>query len=154
MSPIFWVLAWIFLFHWIGDFVAQSDEMAINKSKSVWWLTKHVTAYSLAMIPVVLIDEHMWRQSHHMHHSIWYFPSSVIDWVFNMQYMHPFQYSLMFVGVWFVAVFVTHWITDFFTSKVSAWLYPKSRHYFFVWIGLDQLIHAWTLLALYWYIIW
>jgi hypothetical protein len=35
-------LIWI---HWFADFFCQTDKMAINKSKSIYWLTIHVFVY-------------------------------------------------------------------------------------------------------------
>ena len=40
-------LIFIILLHWLADFVLQTDQMAQNKSKSLYWLTLHVFAYSL-----------------------------------------------------------------------------------------------------------
>ncbi len=40
-----------------------------------------------------------------------------------------------------------HLITDFFTSKLTTYLWVKEkRHWFFVVIGLDQFIHTATLI--------
>jgi len=33
--------------HWVADFLLQTKNMAINKSKEVGWLTFHVAVYSL-----------------------------------------------------------------------------------------------------------
>lgn len=36
--------------HWFGDFVCQTDQMALGKSKSNWWLSAHVGVYSLMLL--------------------------------------------------------------------------------------------------------
>lgn len=40
----------VFWLHFVGDFIMQTDKMAINKSKSNRWLTIHVVAYSLPFL--------------------------------------------------------------------------------------------------------
>lgn len=90
--------------HWFGDFVCQSDKMAINKSKSNFWLSMHVLVYTAV---------------------------------------------LMFLG-WKIALIngIAHWIIDYFTSRLNAWLWAKEeRHWFFVSVGFDQFLHV----ALLWY---
>ena len=91
--------------HFIGDFLLQSDWMAINKSKRIEALLLHVAVYSLCFV-----------------------------WL-----------GLAFVA----ATIVTHFAVDFVTSRVNAKLWAANqRHWFFVCIGFDQLLHyttlAWT----------
>jgi hypothetical protein len=39
-------------------------------------------------------------------------------------------------------IFGTHWVTDFVTSRITSKLWGASAfHYFFVTVGLDQLLH-------------
>lgn len=103
----------LLLAHFVGDFILQSDWMALNKSKHWDVLTIHAGVYSLCFIP----------------------------W-----------------GPYFVALtFLLHWGVDFCTSRVTSKLWfmeeipmlaglwklkPRNtRHWFFVAIGADQLIH-------------
>lgn len=46
-----YVVLSLLLTHFIGDFVLQTDKMAVNKSTSFKWLTIHVLTY---MIPLSL----------------------------------------------------------------------------------------------------
>lgn len=131
----------LLIFHWIADFLAQTDEMAIQKSKSLKWLTLHVLTYTGIM-------------------GLW---ALIVLW-------SPWM-ALLFMA----ATFLTHWLTDFATSKISRELFPwkqlpgrtlftrpvyldyegmnfRSRHWFFVMIGLDQLIHYFTLGLTYSYL--
>lgn len=116
----------IFLFHWVADFICQTHEMSLKKSKSVLWLTYHVSVYTSV---------------------------TTIAWLLAFGLGSDVQILATFTPVLFVT-FATHWITDFFTSKWTSRLWKEQKvHQFFVVIGLDQLIHATTLLITYNYFI-
>jgi len=51
-------------------------------------------------------------------------------------------------------LFTTHWLTDFFTSKLTSYFWKKRKvKAFFMVIGFDQLIHIITLLLIFKYLI-
>jgi len=117
--------------HFVADFLFQSDWMAVNKSKNWLALTWHAAVYSACFA--------------------------------------------FFGPLFVVATFASHFVTDAVTSRITSrlWFFrredgiwiqapytmPKHgreiinpwspidgvRHWFFVVIGLDQMIHAWTL---------
>jgi len=121
------MLAMIFLFafHWVSDFLCQTHEMSLKKSKSILWLSYHVVVYS-AMTTL------LW--------SIF----------FGNMMVNPLTTISLIFGI----TFITHWITDYFTSKWTSRLWEEKQvHNFFVVIGLDQLIHATTLLITFNYLI-
>lgn len=66
---------------------------------------------------------------------------------------HVVIYSLPFLllnPIFGVITFITHWITDFITSKVSSSFYKKGNNKgFWAIIGFDQFIHTITLLFTY-----
>jgi len=49
------VIAGLLAAHWVGDFLLQSDYMALNKSKDNIALANHCTAYSLVMAAITTI---------------------------------------------------------------------------------------------------
>ncbi len=59
----------------------------------------------------------------------------------------PWETALIFAGV----NGVLHWMTDFFTSKLTT-AYKDDRRNFFLIIGLDQFIHAATLILTFDYL--
>jgi hypothetical protein len=119
--------------HFVGDFLLQSDWMALNKSKNFQALSAHVLIYSLIMM--------LWAIGH-----------------LNTEYVSNG------VVLFALATFITHLLTDAVTSRITSklwflqmeqrelldgWFYgkvkPGYRHWFFVMIGFDQVIHYVTL---------
>lgn len=104
--------------HWVADFLFQTETMALNKSKSIRWLTVHVLTYTIVLFGFSLL---------------------LLD----------VQTALLFAGI----NGALHWITDFFTSKLTT-AYYNNRRVFFLIIGLDQFMHtailimAWEYLTL------
>lgn len=109
--------------HFIGDFVFQRDVWAKNKSKSNVALTKHLLAYTA---------------------TIYFFSLFLFVPLYN-------SYAMAF---WFsVTNGLFHWVTDYFTSRMTSALWKAGKvHDFFVVIGCDQMIHMFTALWLLRYI--
>lgn len=67
--------------------------------------------------------------------------------------LHVAVYTVPFFWFgWYFAIAngIAHFITDYFTSKVTSHLWQKEeKHWFFVTIGFDQAIHISTLLITY-----
>jgi hypothetical protein len=104
-------ILFIAFMHWLSDFPLQTDQMALNKSTSNYWLGLHVLYYSFGMCFVGLL---VWFLSDKVHYGIM--------WVIMNAMLH----------------FITDYHTSRWTSKL--WQAGK-RHDFFVVIGLDQFIH-------------
>ena len=124
--------------HTLADFRLQSNWMAINKSKRLDALLLHVAIYTTTFIVFLALS----------------------GWTFDA------------IG-WFACItFYTHLLTDYVTSRLSRRVYPlipltektneghtlyvdhegtngRSRNRFFNIIGVDQLIHFFTLALTY-----
>jgi hypothetical protein len=127
----------IVLNHFFADFLCQTDKMAVNKSKSIKWLTIHACTYIIAMCPMGLCLDHS-------------------------TYGHFIGWGWGVGSSWLAMNLILHWITDFFTSKLTSYLYLRGesdptgtfmggsfRHWFFSVIGADQVIHAGCLFFTY-----
>ena len=112
----------LLLTHWVADFVLQNNWMALNKSKDSFALTIHCGIYTLIMSFVFILINAI---------------------VFEV----PFGFFVVGQLTW--ALFFSHFLTDYFTSRLNAYLWrTEQRHWFFVSIGFDQLIHFGVLLCL------
>lgn len=143
----------LLVLHFVGDFLFQSDWMATNKSRSWKALGLHILAYSLPFVgfgAYILWD--VWSII-----SMWPEEAGDLLWMVAKLY-----------GAWFLFNMVLHFVTDAITSRITSalWFFKPvakvdpydiqlyiaeggSRHWFFVMIGFDQLIHFVTL-ALTW----
>lgn len=136
---IYTVLLILFI-HWVADFVLQTEKQAINKSKSIKYLTYHVLTYTAFWFVCVYI--------YALHFYVIYTNGS-----FVMQHK-----GRLFIIIFTALTFISHWITDYLTSKLNTILLPKREqhntqpeyfryigntnfHNFFVSIGFDQILH-------------
>lgn len=102
--------------HYISDFICQSDEMAVNKSKSVYWLSLHTLSYTVGLFI-----------------SLW------LLFFISLGGVVP---SLLFLLKYCLLNGVLHGMVDFRTSKWTSYLWKKEmRHEFFSVVGLDQALH-------------
>lgn len=117
-------LIFFLLIHWVADFCYQSDEQAKNKSKSNFYLLSHTVTYSA----IIFIFIALWSIA-----------------------MSPDEPPKIFPILLFTIItFVTHTITDYFTSRLNSKLWAKDdTHNFFVSIGFDQIIHYVQLFGTY-----
>ena len=125
VNNIFFNLSILMFAHWVGDFVLQTNSMAINKSKSNWALIKHTIVYSLVMglATQILIEFNL----------------------FGAQYWWA---AIMFGLV----QFISHTVIDYITSRVSTYYWVNEKRYeFFTNIGLDQYMHFLVLITSLYY---
>lgn len=109
--------------HWFADFLVQTRWQAENKSKNLGALTGHVASYTGTMFCLMFA----WC-------------------LFSPSAWLPTAEFCVLNGV-------LHWITDFFTSRATSYLWKKGDiHGFFGMIGLDQFIHVATLIITLWYV--
>lgn len=144
--PVFLVIA-----HFVSDFLLQNDWMALNKSKDLRALLAHVGVYTLSMV-VFLLGYMAWTIS-----------GVTTDLVLISRVIQFFGLAICSFAF---LTFGSHLLTDAVTSRVNSklWFFRKVsapegftdyylpieglRHWFFVAIGFDQLLHyvtlAWT----------
>lgn len=130
--------------HFLGDFILQSDWMALNKSKDNGALSLHCVVYSMCFIP-------------------WGLKFYVVTYLFH--FMTDFVTSRITSRLWFIQLlprpeeniypegrgaFQLGKGNSYFGAYPSfAYVDHGKRHWFFVAIGADQLIHFATLALTY-----
>jgi hypothetical protein len=100
--------------HFVGDFLLQSDWMALNKSKNSYVLTIHVFVVSLV---IALFSWKLALATFYIHWGIDYLTSKLTTklWFLPMEQVTE--------EIWY------------------AYPEPHKRHWFFVAIGFDQFLH-------------
>jgi len=101
--------------HYIGDFIWQTNTMAIKKSSNVVALCEHCFTYSIAMFIGFLA---VWGR-------------------LGFEAMNQNKWLLTCV-----IMFISHLIIDGITSKITSYFFKKDyRHLSFTTIGFDQWLH-------------
>ena len=118
---------YLLIVHNIADFRLQTNWMAINKSKRMDALLKHVAIYSVAMGIAT------W--------SIWFALITFVchlatDWVTSRMARRQYWYVQCQNGLWLDAEGVMN------PNKFLGREWKRSRHAFFCTLGDDQLPHA------------
>lgn len=112
----------IIIIHWFADFVLQTDWQAKNKSTNNKALLSHTLIYSLSFWGLLGLCN-MW---------------------FN------FGLNIKFGIYYLLITFITHTLTDYFTSRLNTKLWNKGQvHNFFVSVGFDQVLHYVQLFTTY-----
>lgn len=125
-----WIPFFIIVVHFIADFICQTDEMAQNKSRSNKWLTIHVLTYTCVSV------------------SGWSILLAITSDLTGVKEI------LLNISLFAIITFITHWGTDYVTSRINSSLWQKKKvHSFFVGLGADQVIHYGCLLFTYEYLI-
>lgn len=114
----------ILFIHWFADFVCQTYQQSINKSKSIVALLAHINSYCM----------------------IWL----VVGVIYFYQCNLPDNFK---IALFCLITYVSHAITDYVTSRINSKLWAQNRvHDFFVSIGFDQFLHYVQLFATYWFL--
>lgn len=101
------------LYHYIADFLFQTNEQARNKSRSMKHLLFHTGLYS----------------------GLWYIPVSIYSLTHD-------GYTQWSASLFILITFVAHTVTDFFTSRIAASYYRQGKERKFFWVvGFDQVLH-------------
>ena len=120
----------LLIVHFIGDFLLQSDWMALNKSKKWEVLMVHAFVYGMCFAP-------------------WGSQFAVIT--YSAHFFTDAITSRITSKLWFME---PRLIENEVGEQFNVWIPkdPNPRHWFFVMIGLDQLIHCLTLAVTYYYL--
>ena len=143
----------LFLLHFIADFLLQSREMGKKKSSDWYWLFAHLAIQFLVFLPFVgfqfalfnalihgVIDRNIWN--FYKFYTQWNIKTSVLNYIKNGAApgkfyddwaKHP-EYKTQFIRV----------KTEQAQDAFKYW----EDHWFYATIGLDQFLHAATLIYL------
>lgn len=123
------VIFTILIIHWLADFVLQTDKQARDKSKNWEALLSHTLSYS----------------------TVWW-SIGIILVVINLFYPF-FEYQRWSLTLFVLITFVSHTITDYFTSRLNSKLWEQGKvHNFFVCVGFDQVLHYIQLFGTFYYL--
>jgi hypothetical protein len=126
----------LIIIHYIGDFLFQTEWMAINKSKSITILISHtfiytITFYTVFILYIIIYDT----------------------------FINNIEITIKWFA-FFPITFIFHTIIDYISSKITSKKFKNKEYYTgipnmgaFSIIGLDQVFHYITLFLTYQFVI-
>lgn len=122
----------LIVIHYIADFIFQTEDMAMNKSKDFNKLLKHTITYTILVSGLIIAY------------------LKLIN----------FELTLQIIFLFPLIIFVTHTIIDYFTSKIVSKKFKDKEFYTgipnfggaFSVIGFDQVLHYATLFLTYYFL--
>ena len=116
------VLTCIICFHFICDFIFQLDEHAKAKNHSLKALFAHTLSYTAQVGGLTCL----------------------------LLFLIGDNFAFQYFVIWYILLFATHTVTDFITSKITAYAYKTEKNKLF-WgtIGIDQMLHMLQIIYLY-----
>lgn len=100
----------ILTLHLLGDFVLQSQKMALNKSKSSKWLGAHVGVYTLCLLP---LGPAYAAVNGALHFATDFVTSRITSWLYRENRIHEF---FLIIGcdqyIHVVTLLATFWILN------------------------------------------
>ena len=139
------MIAYLFVFHFIADFLLQSREMGSKKSSEFKWLLKHLSIqfeiFLFGLIAIFILTDQTWFSLFHKAIPFVILNTlihGVIDWFIWKGYKAT-------VGIWMknnpdheaTKLYLETGVFKFWEDKL-----------FFDTIGFDQLLHALTIILL------
>ncbi len=128
-------MTWLFITHFISDFLLQSREMGQKKSKEIKWLAKHLGIIHVSMVV----------------------PASLVlglDKGILFTFLNTFFHGIIDAVIWklypLTVRFRRHKLKHLFSNEneVMSFRYWEDK-YFYSFIGFDQLCHYLTIVFLY-----
>lgn len=125
----------LILIHHVADFMFQTSDMALGKSKNIWKLLKHTTVYTIVF---------------YIFFSFWY----------GINHQTLAEMHLTLKVLWFFPItFICHTITDYISSRITSKMFEKQTYYtglpnfgVFAVINIDQMFHYAQLFLTYYYL--
>lgn len=137
LAQVLLVVWSLMVFHFIGDFAMQTSQMALNKSKSFFWLTLHVFTYTIPFW--------IWSGFALGGQRAVYF----LTITFLLHMITDAITSRLTSKYWYISV----QSGPDPTARWSLAVNEQNRKKFWLTIGFDQLIHATCLLVTLWWVV-
>lgn len=153
------ILAYLFVLHFIADFIFQSREMGQKKSSEWRWLARHLliqfSFFLFGLGFASLFTDHLTAQAIVLIPILNTLVHGIIDWNIWRLYKLSAGYRIKqqiykdeeWSGERFAGIPSEEYMAKRMKEEATKWQYWND-HWFYTTIGFDQLLHALTIIFL------